>query len=95
MFFILIWNDIAMVLLREMKRIEFGGTSSPEDDPAGVAADFDLVLEAIKSWSLLNVKSKHGTADIAAINWQMLDAFKPMSQETWLGAAQEAMERFK
>ncbi|ORX34450.1 hypothetical protein BD324DRAFT_635980 [Kockovaella imperatae] len=95
MFFIIIWNDLAMTLLRELKRIEFAGNAKETDDAHGIEADFDLVMGAIKEWSLLNVKTKHGDADIAAINWRMLDTFKPMPKEMWLEAAQEAMERFR
>lgn len=90
-FIITIWNEVAMVLVREAKRLQFLGETARA---AAIDADLGVAIAALKKWGDVDVANEHDGADIAAINGKMLDQLRAMGQEDWAEAVAESQRRF-
>lgn len=90
-FIITIWNEVAMVLVREMKRLQHVG----ETDRAHlVDGDLSVAIAAMKKWGDVDIAAEHDGKDIAVINGKMLEQLRLMSQEDWAEAIQESRRRY-
>jgi len=90
-FMITIWNEVAMVLVRETKRLQHLG----EDERAAqIDADLGVAIAALKKWGDVDISTEHDGADIAAINGKMLEQLRLMSKEDWAEAMAESRRRY-
>lgn len=90
-FMITIWNEVAMVLVREVKRLQHLG--EPER-AAEIDSDLGVAIAALKKWGDVDISTEHDGADIAAINGKMLEQLRLMSQEDWSEAMAESRRRY-
>ncbi|RXK35338.1 hypothetical protein M231_07410 [Tremella mesenterica] len=80
LFIITIWNEVAMILLREVKRLQTLG------DHAGaevIDADLDVVIDGLKRWASHAISKDHESVDIAAVNTKMLDRLRQIPLDEW------------
>lgn len=90
-FMITIWNEVAMILLREAKRLQYIG----EREKAGqIDADLGVAIMALKKWGDVDLANEHDGADIAAMNGKMLDQLRAMSEQDWAEAVAESQRRY-
>jgi hypothetical protein len=90
-FMITIWNEVAMVLVREVKRLQHLG----QDERASqIDADLGVAISALKKWGDVDISTEHDGADIAAINGKMLEQLRLMSKEDWAEAMAESRRRY-
>lgn len=90
-FMITIWNEVAMVLVREAKRLEALGET---EQAARVDSDLGVAIAAMKKWGDVDISTEHDGSDIAAINGKMLDQLRLMSQADWAEAMGESRKRY-
>jgi hypothetical protein len=90
-FMITIWNEVAMVLVRETKRLQHLGH---DDRAAKIDADLGVAIAALKKWGDVDISTEHDGADIAAINGKMLEQLRLMSIEDWAEAMAESRRRY-
>ncbi|TXT10714.1 hypothetical protein VHUM_02219 [Vanrija humicola] len=90
-FMITIWNEVAMVLVREVKRLSHIGERARA---AEVDSDLGVAIAAMKKWGDVDISNQHDGSDIAAINGKMLEQLRLMSEEDWAEAMAESSRRF-
>ncbi|GMK57591.1 hypothetical protein CspeluHIS016_0404250 [Cutaneotrichosporon spelunceum] len=90
-FMITIWNEVAMILLREAKRLQYVGEVKKA---ALIDADLDVAITALKKWGDVDLANEHDGADIAAMNGKMLDQLRAMSEQDWAEAIAESQRRY-
>lgn len=90
-FMITIWNEVAMVLVREVKRLSHIGERARA---AEVDSDLGVAIAAMKKWGDVDISNQHDGSDIAAINGKMLEQLRLMSEEDWAEAMVESSRRF-
>ncbi|TXT09443.1 uncharacterized protein COLE_03377 [Cutaneotrichosporon oleaginosum] len=90
-FMITIWNEVAMILLREAKRLQYVGD---HEKAALIDADLGVAITALKKWGDVDLANEHDGADIAAMNGKMLDQLRAMSEQDWAEAVAESQRRY-
>ncbi|BEI80560.1 hypothetical protein CcaverHIS002_0110890 [Cutaneotrichosporon cavernicola] len=90
-FMITIWNEVAMILLREAKRLQYVGDAKKA---ALIDADLDVAITALKKWGDVDLANEHDGADIAAMNGKMLDQLRAMSEQDWAESIAESQRRY-
>jgi len=90
-FLITVWNDVAMILLREVKRLLLMGNPF---ESAGIDVDLDVVTNAIRVWASRAIVGDHEGIDVAAINTKMFARLRALSLDEWVEAFEESSRRY-
>jgi len=91
-FLIVGWNEVAMILLREVKRLQLTGQY---DAALPIQADLNIVLTALRAWAGFAVSTDHEGVDVAAVNTKILDRLLAMTPAEWLEAIEESDRRYE